>query len=340
MTRIITAGAVGAIVYFIWGMMAWMAVPLHDSSVHALPGERAVVTTLQDQNLSSGFYVAPYASSSEEMGDPDSEFMKNHTAGPILTLVYRKDGAAPMGPSMLLGGFVLDLLSAMLAACLLSSIGPCGRSYWCRVGFVAGLGVFVALVGHMAYWNWMYFPLDYTIAFVVDVVVGWTLAGLAIAALIKPQEIAVSPAQPTEVAVPEPQAVPTAEPVRPVRNDAISLLASLQREARFIDIVKEPLGDYSDAQVGAAARDVLRDCGTVLDRLFKLQPIVDKQEGETVEIPTNADAASYRIAGDNSAATSGALVHHGWKAEQCELPTWTGSKESALIVAPAELDAK
>ena len=71
-------------------------------------------------------------------------------------------------------------------------------------------------------------------------------------------------------------ASPPAKPEPPVRNDAIGLLAALQREARFIDIVKEPLGDYSDAQVGAAARDVLRDCGAVLDRLFKLEPIVDK----------------------------------------------------------------
>jgi hypothetical protein len=134
---------------------------------------------------------------------------------------------------------------------------------------------------------------------------------------------------------------PKPQPVAPSRNDAISLLAALQREARFIDIVKEPLGEYSDAQVGAAARDVLRDCGTVLDRLFKLEPVVEKEDGEHVEIPPNADAAQYRVAGNASAdATSGSLVHHGWKAKQCELPKWTGAKESALVISPAELEVK
>ena len=31
----------------------------------------------------------------------------------------------------------------------------------------------------------------------------------------------------------------------PKRNDALTLLAALQREARLIDLVQEPLGDYS-----------------------------------------------------------------------------------------------
>ena len=61
-------------------------------------------------------------------------------------------------------------------------------------------------------------------------------------------------------APPKPASAP-AKPKPPARNDAITLLATLQREARFVDIVMEPLADYSDAQVGAATRDVLRDCG-------------------------------------------------------------------------------
>ena len=33
MTRIIIAGAVGAVVYYIWGMLAWMAIPLHTPTI-------------------------------------------------------------------------------------------------------------------------------------------------------------------------------------------------------------------------------------------------------------------------------------------------------------------
>ncbi len=346
MTRIITAGVVGAVVYFVWGMLAWMAVPLHTPTINALPAEQTIVDALKAQNLESGVYVTPFAENSADMSDPESAFMKRHTAGPIFSIYYQKEGAEPMNASVLVIGFVINLLAALLAACLLSSIGPCGRNYWCRVGFVAGLGIFVALVGHLSYWNWMHFPIGYTVAFMVDVTVGWSLAGLAIAAFIRPQtgesKAVVATVTAVETKPEKPVAPPAApQPTAPVRNDAISLLATLQREARLVDIVKEPLADYSDAQVGAAARDVLRDCGKVLDRLFKLEPILEQEEGAIVEIPAGADSARYRISGKATGkATSGSLIHHGWQARQCELPKWSGSNESALIVSPAELEVK
>lgn len=131
------------------------------------------------------------------------------------------------------------------------------------------------------------------------------------------------------------------KPVRPpVRSDALTLLATLQREARFVDIVREPLADYSDAQIGAAARDVLRDCGVVLDRLFGLRAVVDQEEGSPVEAPAGFDAARYRITGNVSGAPPfrGRLVHHGWEATRCDLPQWSGSESSAMILAPIELE--
>src|SRR5262245_30923704 len=67
--------------------------------------------------------------------------------------------------------------------------------------------------------------------------------------------------------------------VKSPRSDAITLLAALQREARFVDIVNESLDGYSDAQIGAAARDVLRDSGKVLARVFSLRPVVNGEEG-------------------------------------------------------------
>lgn len=342
MARIIAAGFAGAVIYFIWGMLAWMAIPLHTPTIHSLPTETAITDALKSQNLETGVYVSPFAADPADMGNPDSEFMKNHTTGPIFSIYYRKDGSAPMNAGVLVSGFLIDLLAAILAATLLSSIGACGRSFWCRVGFVAGLGAFTALVGHLSYWNWMHFPIGYTMAFVIDVIVGWALAGLAIAFLIQPNVVdSTSSAGAVESKAPAPIVSPKPEPATPLRNDAINLLATLQREARFIDIVKEPLSDYSDAQIGAAARDVLRDCGVVLDRLFKLEPVVEKEEGASIDIPSGPESAQYRLAGNSSGeATSGSLVHHGWRAKQCELPRWTGAKAATLIVAPAELEVK
>lgn len=145
-------------------------------------------------------------------------------------------------------------------------------------------------------------------------------------------------------AIPQP-AAPKPAPAKlkpPARSDAVTLLATLQREARFVDIVKEPLNEYSDAQIGAAARDVLRDCGVVLDRLFDLSPIVDAEEATEIETPPAVDAARYRLTGSVTGEPPfrGALVHHGWQAGRCELPKWSGSDEAALVVAPVEIEVR
>ena len=144
----------------------------------------------------------------------------------------------------------------------------------------------------------------------------------------------------TDVA-PKPASAP-AKPKTPARSEAITLLATLQREARFVDIVMEPLGDYSDAQVGAATRDVLRDCGKALERLFAIRPVVEAEEGAAHETPAEVDAVRYRLTGNVAGQPPyrGQLVHHGWQATRCELPKWTGKDDAALIVAPVELELK
>ncbi len=50
------------------------------------------------------------------------------------------------------------------------------------------------------------------------------------------------------------------------RDGALALLALLQREGRLVDFLREPLDGFSDADIGAAARDVHRGCATVLQQ--------------------------------------------------------------------------
>ena len=109
-----------------------------------------------------------------------------------------------------------------------------------------------------------------------------------------------------------------------------------------VDLVSEPLGGYNDAQIGAAARDVLRDCKTVLSRVFDLRPLLEEEEGAAVEIAAGFDAARFRLTGNVSGQPPfhGRLVHHGWEATRCELPEWTGSDAAVRVVAAAEVELK
>jgi len=163
--------------------------------------------------------------------------------------------------------------------------------------------------------------------------------GKQVAALLSGQP-AVPPAlTPAIVTKPEPPAPRMPEaPKRPERSDALTLLATFQREARLIDFLKESIGEYSDAQIGAAVRDIHRDSAGVLDRLFKIRPIEPGDEGAEVQVPAEADR--YRLIGTvrGTPPHRGRLVHHGWEAAKCELPEWSGNAGASKVIAPAEVE--
>ena len=158
-----------------------------------------------------------------------------------------------------------------------------------------------------------------------------TWSDAAFAARIK--NLLEKPAQPA----PAPAAKPESR-----RSDALSLLAVLQREARFVDFVMEPITGYTDAQIGAAARDVHRGCAAALQRAFAVQPLRTEAEGAAVQVPTGFDPAQFKLTGNVAGQPPfrGALAHHGWKATKVELPAWTGTEAAAQIIAPAEVELK
>ena len=127
-------------------------------------------------------------------------------------------------------------------------------------------------------------------------------------------------------------------PKPPQRSEALTLLATLQREARLVDFLKESIGEYSDAQIGAAVRDIHRDAAGVLERLFKIRPIEAHEEGAEIQAPAQADR--YRLIGTVRGAPPhrGRLVHHGWEAAKCEVPEWSGDSVAAQVIAPVEIE--
>jgi hypothetical protein len=143
-------------------------------------------------------------------------------------------------------------------------------------------------------------------------------------------------------ALPPPPPKPTEPPPKkkPTRNDALTLLAALQREARLVDFLQESLDGYADAQIGAAVRDVHRDAKSAIARMFALQPLTEKTEGEPIEITAGTDAMRYRLSGNvaGSPPFRGIVRHHGWQAAKCELPEWTGGAEAQSVVAPIEVE--
>jgi len=150
--------------------------------------------------------------------------------------------------------------------------------------------------------------------------------------------LSAPPALSSQAPAPTPAPAPPA--AKPQRSDALSLLASLQREGRLLDFLKEPIDAYTDAQVGAAVRDIHRECNNVLERQFAIRPVIEKPEGSAVSL-NDVAAGKVRTTGKvDSGASAGTLVHHGWMATKCEIPVWTGEKDTATILAAAEVEVR
>jgi Domain of unknown function (DUF2760) len=120
----------------------------------------------------------------------------------------------------------------------------------------------------------------------------------------------------------------------------LRFLALLQREGRLLDFLLEDIHNYSDQQVGAAVRDIHRQCQAALKEHLVLQPVLGQPEGNTVEIPAGFDPSAIRLTGNVTGQPPfrGTLQHHGWRVKEIKLaPPPEGQDEFVLMPAEVEL---
>jgi len=120
---------------------------------------------------------------------------------------------------------------------------------------------------------------------------------------------------------------------------ALQLLGLLQKEARFIDFIKEDISRFSDADVGMVARVVHEGCNKAILGHFSLATVRTETEGQSVTVPAGFDASQVRLIGNivGSAPFTGKLIHKGWQVTDTRLPKMTQGYNSAII-APAEIE--
>ncbi len=135
---------------------------------------------------------------------------------------------------------------------------------------------------------------------------------------------------------------PAPEPVvlKEASSDAaLQLLSILQKDARFIDFIKEDIGSYSDADIGVAARVVHEGCNKAINEYFTLKTVRSEQEGSKVTLAKGFNASEVRLTGNivGKAPFSGSLIHKGWEVTDVRLPKLTQG-HNAKIVAAAEVE--
>ena len=171
--RTILAGFAGGILMFVWSSIAHVALPLGQIGVSALPHEvtsiEAIATAMGDEG---GLFIFPDMRPGKPMAHKTG-------SGPLGLLVYQPHGSYNMSPAQLAAEFAKQVIEALIAATLLSLTTL--QSYGARLGFVALVGLVVAIGTNISYWNWYAFPLSYTLSYAAIQLVGYVAAGLAIA---------------------------------------------------------------------------------------------------------------------------------------------------------------
>jgi hypothetical protein len=128
-------------------------------------------------------------------------------------------------------------------------------------------------------------------------------------------------------------------PTEPSVADAVYTLVVLQREGRLIDFLQEEIDGYSDAQVGAAVRQVHARCRKALADAFDVQPLHEGTEEERVTVPEGFDPRHVRVTGKATGEPpfEGVLRHRGWRVGKVEFPQ-RHDKLDPNVIQPAEVE--
>lgn len=152
----------------------------------------------------------------------------------------------------------------------------------------------------------------------------------------KPVEAKTVEAKPVEAKPAEPSAADR-DALR--QRGAVQLLSVLQREGRLIDFLLEDIDGYSDAQVGAAVRDIHRGCRKGLSEHLQIVPIRPEPDEALVKIAAGHDPSQVRLIGHVTGRPpfEGSLRHHGWRTTKCSLADIPAGHDPTVI-CPAEVE--
>lgn len=169
----------GGILAYAWSCVSWMLLPFHMDSLNGFSNEQAVAEAIQAGASEPGIYILP-----GDMSKPEEEKMAALENGPYMFAAVRP--GAKEGYSMtriMVRGLLATLVSAIVLGIMLAAAAP-RLNYLGRVMFVTMGGIFAAIAGIYPDNIWWEFPVNFTGWVMLDLVVGWFVAGLAMAGLI------------------------------------------------------------------------------------------------------------------------------------------------------------
>lgn len=187
--RLFLAGLVGGVIVFLLSAIQNTIIPA--GAPRSLPGQASILPVLRASISQDGFYFYPGGAltrgmTPEQRQATQADYQARFKAGPTGVLVYSRGGEDFHFGRRIAVQFVLSLAAALIAAAILAVVAGSGTTtYGARAGIVVLLGLFAFVYLEPQYWNWYGFPGSYTTSRVCGGVGMWTIAGMAMAAIVR-----------------------------------------------------------------------------------------------------------------------------------------------------------
>ena len=186
--KVLLGTIVGAVVIFLVSFVWHEFTPFAEAGVRNLPHDDLLTAAMRMAISEPGWYMFPTVDVAKQ-NDPAEmkKYAEKFQRGPTGVLIYRPGGTAFNFPMLLTRQFGYGMCAALVICALLAMCAGSLPGYGQRVLFVALVAAFPGLVTDLPYWSWYGFPGIYTVSHFCEVLVTWTVTGLALAAIVKPK---------------------------------------------------------------------------------------------------------------------------------------------------------
>lgn len=187
MKKILIASLAGGLTAFLWGFISWSAIGLSHSYTHEFSNEDAILAAMADGADGPGYYIVPgVRDGAGEMRETE-DWTARAEEGPYAQVYLQSDGFHFNPAVALPRGLLIEILASLLIVWIVTTGGP-SWSFVQRWKPALAMGLFAGLTGPMVNWNFMNAPTDWSVFLVLDGLITWGLAGLVIAAVLKPAD--------------------------------------------------------------------------------------------------------------------------------------------------------
>lgn len=177
---------IGGLIVFIWGLFSWMVFPWHQTCLKKFTNESDVANVIIDNAPEAGVYILPNTFTHHEGAISQKEMTRSMDMmekGPFMFASVRPSGMGKMSMAPFIISLIIQIIGAFIVTWMLMQTK--NLPFKKQVAFVTLFGLGVGVLGQLPDWNWWGFSYGFIFGNIVDLVIGWFLAGFGIAKILK-----------------------------------------------------------------------------------------------------------------------------------------------------------